>query len=312
MRASTETLLKKHPVRKSTADKKAFRQWLIGYCEGLGYRVQQQIYRKDESGVNVIVGDVKEAEIILTAHYDTPANFIFPMFMFVSNWFGFLLSQLWPVALVLLLGFVATTAVAALTSNFVAGWFAGLVVMALFIVQITVGAANKNNANDNSSGVAALLAIMEDLPAEQGEGVAFVFFDQEELGLVGSTAFRSRYGGRRPLINFDCVGDGGTLFFVTKKKFRESAYYKPLKEAAKRHNAGGDKEVRLVSATKYIYPSDQLFFKNSVGVAALKKAPLLGYYLNRIHTCFDVKLEAENIEILAALMQDVVASATAS
>lgn len=55
-------------------------------------------------------------------------------------------------------------------------------------VPTTVG------ANDNATGVAAVLAVaqtLRDLPC-RSRGAMFVFFDQEEIGLLGSKAFAKR------------------------------------------------------------------------------------------------------------------------
>lgn len=64
---------------------------------------------------------------------------------------------------------------------------------------IVVGAhldseAGSPGANDNATGVAAVLAVaraLKDVPC-RSHGVMFVMFDQEEIGLVGSKAFAKR------------------------------------------------------------------------------------------------------------------------
>ena len=160
------------------------------------------------------------------------------------------------------------------------------------------GFANRKNANDNTSGVVVLLSLLEDLSDEKRCKVCFVFFDEEEKGLKGSKVFKDRYYDkirRKPLINFDCVAHGKHLMFITKKEFRESKFNDILAEVTK------DKAL-VKEARKYVYPSDQLIFKNSVGVAALHKAPLLGYYLSRLHSRLDSKFNANNIEALNQMM----------
>ena len=47
-----------------------------------------------------------------------------------------------------------------------------------------------------------------------------------------------------------------------------------------------------------LYPSDQAVLRRGVGVAALKKAPVIGYYMGRIHTRHDTVLEEENVQLL--------------
>lgn len=56
-------------------------------------------------------------------------------------------------------------------------------------------AARTPGANDNASGVVAVLAIAKMLATQpcRNRGVMFVMFDEEEVGLVGSTAFASKH-----------------------------------------------------------------------------------------------------------------------
>jgi Zn-dependent M28 family amino/carboxypeptidase len=85
------------------------------------------------------------------------------------------------------------------------------------------GPANRTTMNDNTSGVAALIGIMTALPEEMRRQCAFVFFDNEEMGMLGSSAFRKKHGKRMqsvPLINLDCIGDGDTLLLAASKAFR--------------------------------------------------------------------------------------------
>ena len=160
------------------------------------------------------------------------------------------------------------------------------------------GFANRKNANDNTSGVAVLLSLLEDLPLDQRNKVCFVFFDDEEKGLGGSKAFKRQYRkkiGFKPLINFDCVAHGRHLMFITKKEFNESRFSENLIEVT-------EGKALIKEAKKYIYPSDQFIFKNGVGVVALHKMPILGYYLSRLHSRFDKKFSIDNIETLNQMM----------
>ena len=51
-------------------------------------------------------------------------------------------------------------------------------------------------------------------------------------------------------------------------------------------------------SSKIVYTSDQILFNNSVAVTAMNKAPLLGYYLDRIHSPLDTVYQEENIYLL--------------
>ena len=53
--------------------------------------------------------------------------------------------------------------------------------------------------------------------------MAVVLFDNEEVGLIGSTLFRKRHAramADRPLVNLDCVGDGEMLLLAPNKGYR--------------------------------------------------------------------------------------------
>lgn len=309
MRKSSQNLLDNYQLRKSKTEKIAFIDWLEQQLGNQNYLLKKEHYEKD--GVNLIVGDLETAKIILTAHYDTQAISIFPIFMGFSNWVSFFISQLWAMLPIVPLSFFGGTILASgiLTLSFKEIIIGILLIslMLLYCFQITKGVANKHTANDNTSGVATLLAILEDLPENKREEVCFVFFDQEEIGLVGSQNFKKQHEALikdKPLINFDCVSDGNTLFFVTKKAFRESNYNNQLAESTKKIVDKTEKDYKFGTAFKNIYTSDQIIFKNSVGVAAAKKLPVFGYYLNRIHTRKDTRFDYQNIELLNQVIQD--------
>ncbi|QIK68795.1 Zn-dependent exopeptidase M28 [Erysipelothrix sp. HDW6C] len=296
MKTNIRTLLDTYQVRKTYNQKTEFKNWLDDRADEMGYSLVN-----DEHGMcrNLIFGDIEDADLILTAHYDTQPNFYIPIVMFFSNLPMFLISQLItaiPILILLLLGNRWLVSGQDLWLKII-----NLTVIVGYCYQIMYGIPNKHTANDNTSGVATLLSIMEDLPLELRGKVAFVFFDLEETGLEGSSKFKKRYGQYivdTPLINFDCVGNGDTFIFVEKQQFRESKHSELLQTATQ----GLNKPVIHGNATKYIYMSDQLHFKNSVGVVVAKRAPVLGYYLDRIHTRLDTVFQNENVEALTLVM----------
>ena len=70
MNTIIETLVEKFPVRRKKAQKEAFRTWFREQSEAMGYTAVA-----DEKGLsrNIVVGDPEKADVIFTAHYDTPA-----------------------------------------------------------------------------------------------------------------------------------------------------------------------------------------------------------------------------------------------
>jgi hypothetical protein len=166
----------------------------------------------------------------------------------------------------------------------------------LLMRMMLMGPANKHTANDNTSGVTALLAIMEDLPQEMREQVAFVFFDNEEIGLVGSRSFFTAHKSvmkNKLLMNFDCVSDGNDVLFVLPKAALKY-------EGAIAESFAPTADYNVTIAKKHVvYPSDQACFPLGVGVAALKRTRRGLLYMNRIHTARDVIYNEENIEFIA-------------
>ena len=179
-------------------------------------------------------------------------------------------------------------------------WMALLIVYAVLgfcIWWMMAGPANKHTMNDNTSGVAALMEIALSLPAENRNAVAFIFFDNEEKGLLGSALFKKKHGAKMkntPVINFDCVSDGDYIQFYPNKAVKAD---KDLIELLQDTFCSDEtKHVEVVKGFSF-YPSDQKAFPRGIGVAALHKGPL-GYWLGRIHTNRDTILDLKNIELL--------------
>ena len=165
----------------------------------------------------------------------------------------------------------------------------------MFVSLLLFGPANKHTANDNTSGVTVLLDLISSIPQEN-DNVAFVFFDLEEAGTLGSAGFASKnknVAKDKLVLNFDCVSDGDNIIFALKKG---AIPYKEKIEDAFESNE--DVTVEVLTEGVF-YPSDQMHFCRGVGVAALKKAKrskLL--YMNRIHTRRDIIYREENIEFI--------------
>ena len=295
-------------IRKTKKQKTRFIEHVLQFAEqnGLNARVE-----KGSFGVrNIVVGDPDRAKVIFTAHYDTCPVLPFPNFITPKNIVIYLLYQLLLVGVIL-----AAVALVGTALGFGAGVFLGLLgqaenealVSALISVLSLVsylsifllllaGPANRHTANDNTSGVITLLEILQALPEERREEVCVVFFDLEEMGLFGSSAFASKHKKamkNKLLINFDCVSDGDRMLLVLRKGAKK--YLPLLKESFTDSDA-----VRVEICEKGVfYPSDQMNFPCGVGVASLKYSKLLRTeYMNRIHTPRDMIFREENIHCL--------------
>ena len=297
MTASTREILDRFQIRKSKKQKTAFIEYVTGFAEQHGYTAAIE---KGNGARNIVIGDPDTAKVVCTAHYDTCAVMPFPNFITPKSIPLYVLYQLVIVAGFLLfafaIGFVAALigAPLGLPRELVTS-FAILVYWALLVLLIA-GPANKHTVNDNTSGVTVLLDTMAALPAEERGKVCFVFFDLEEAGLFGSSAFASRHKKamkNKLLLNFDCVSDGETILFALKKK--AVPHQEKLEQA---FAPSGSVRVELASKN-VIYPSDQANFPIGVGVAALKTAKKSGIlYMDRIHTKRDTIYREENIAFL--------------
>jgi hypothetical protein len=300
----SQHILAGHPVRKKAAQKEAFRGEVTTALQQAGWPVQVESSGGAVKSHNIVVGDVKTARVIFTAHYDTPAVLPFPNFLAPRN---LIISMLYQVLLAAILVAIPFLGVAvfvwlwrfvlppphSIPMLLILGIFWILLMLAMLMLYM--GPANKSNANDNTSGALTLLEIAFALPAELRNQVALVFFDNEELGLVGSAVFRKTHGELKqtPLLNFDCVGDGDTLLFVQKAAVRKDAALQGALAAA--FLPGEKKALYLDTSPLTFYPSDQYHFKKGIGVAAMRKAPLVGLYVARIHTRRDTVLDADNL-----------------
>lgn len=302
MTQTTREIFEKYEVRKSKKQRTAFIEYVKSVADNLGF--DAKVEKGSFGARNIVVGDVDKAKVLYTAHYDTCAKMLFPNFITPKNFFIYILYQLLIVAGFFVIsgifGILTTTIMMMLgvdstTSTDVGIDVAFLVYLAMAFLLIA-GPANKHTANDNTSGVTTLLDIMASLPQEQRDKVAFVFFDLEEAGLIGSSSFAGKHKDIRNnklVLNFDCVSDGKTILFALKKTTRK---YKDLLLHAFKST---DNITVDVAQKGVFYPSDNASFKGGIGVAALKTfKPTKTLYMNRIHTIRDTVYDEENIAYL--------------
>lgn len=301
MTETTKEIFENYQVRKTKRQKTAFIEYVKQLAEGYGYDFKVE---KGAFGVrNIVIGNPDTAKVLYTAHYDTCARLPFPNFITPKNFLIYLLYQFLIVgaffALAFALGFIIGLIVSFIpiaddTAYLILSILPQTIYLALLYLLVG-GPANKNTANDNTSGVTTVLDIMENLPQDQKSKVAFVLFDLEESGLFGSSSFASKHKAIKNntlVINFDCVSDGQTMLFALKRTTKK---YADLLERA----FVSTPDVSVDITKNAFYPSDNASFKGGIGVAALKKSKLFGtLYMDRIHTNKDVIYREENIEFL--------------
>ena len=291
-------VLHQFPVRKTGKQKAAFRVALQSYAQRMGYSYREEKGRFGSR--NLILGNPESASYLITAHYDTCAALPFPNLITPCNLFLFCLWQVALSAAIILLAVIAGTAAGMLTQDHPLGFWIGYLCFWMILVMIYVGPANRNNANDNTSGVVTVLEIARTLPENQRKKVCFVLFDLEEAGLIGSSCYRKKHTqeiSRQLVLNFDCVGDGDCLMMFPTGRLKKDKNRMAVLETMV--GKFGKKTLGIRKRGFSVYPSDQMCFPYGVGICALRKGRL-GLYLSRIHTRRDTVLENTNVNILRA------------
>ena len=291
-------IFENHPTRFTKKEKTALRSTLRSELTRMGYP-EEAIAEIRQSGTNLLVGD-PHAEYMFTAHYDTPGRTGW-MLKTASLW-GQTGANIFLIAIMCLLGFTVPLSGALLFPEapgdllFWSGELSILLILLIMLLSMVI--KNKNNRNDNTSGVLSLLALAEQIASdeEMKKKCCFVFFDNEEWGLLGSAGFAKHckkngidLSGTK-VINFDCVGCGDVLTFAyTKKSGVADALAKAFGEA-------GQESVKKHSTM--IFLSDHANFMNSVMVSYTKKSRMGLLYLPLIHSGADKVCDIDQINRL--------------
>lgn len=299
-------VLASFPVRKTKKQKQSFREAVISYITRLGYVVN--VEKGSLGSRNIVIGDPNTARYLITAHYDTCARLPFPNLITPCNLLTFILYQLFTVGVMFAFMLIIGGATHLVFRDPQITYWADLISMYLFLILIMVGPANKHNANDNTSGVVTLLQIAQSMPDPLRNEVCFVLFDLEEVGLIGSSSYRSKHRkvtNAQIILNLDCVGDGDELvMFPTKKLKKDAVKMRWLLRAERTENK---KSLRVHQKGFSIYPSDQANFPYGVGIAAFHRMKGVGLYCSRIHTHRDTILEETNVDILRSAIISLIA-----
>lgn len=286
-----DIIILEYGVRFFPKQKKRFREYIIEEMKKLGW--DSNIIKG-----NIVIGDVKKADFIFTAHYDTPGKipaYIRLLFKLFGNT-SFLLLTI----AMFVLYIVYVTIIAVIIDSYAIGKI--LIYLPIIFIYFGLFIPNKNNYTDNTSGVLTLLKLAQEISIKNidKDKVAFVFFNNEEWGLLGSAEMKKHWkenkinlSGKR-IINFDCVGNGDTILITHGKNDKLA---KAIKEKLETCNTYNVKTFRY----KILPLSDDFNFrdKNAAGIIFCKKAKIgTGFYIPDVHSSKDVILDLNNIELL--------------
>ena len=288
-------ILSDFQARKTAKQKDRFIELLKAEFPELTVSEKKKTLMKNR---NLILGDVKNADVILSAHYDTCAVLPFPNLIFANNVIATVAAILPVVIVMIALCAGAMAAVVKLGGGRTLGMGAYFAVLFAFVIVTYAGKPSTHTANDNTSGVITLIETYARLSVEEKAKTAVVFFDNEEYGLVGSRIFlkeNKKLLDNKLLINFDCVSDGDNILFICSKKAYEDG--QSLSQCFKTD----EKKIVVRKAANSVFPSDQKDFPRAIGVASMHHN-VFGYYMPRLHTRRDVIFDEKNIEYLAGAL----------
>lgn len=291
----------KFGIRRNGAQKEAFREYVKAEVADSGYEYKVEVLEKEHH--NIVIGDPMKAQVIFGAHYDTPAASVVPNILIPRS---IVIFWLYILSFPLLLGAFSLG---------VAYWGEILfrydrTVMAVIYVILYLGVYylttrmfdNKNNKNDNTSGVSAVLSLIEQ--NKGNEKIAFILFDNEEKGTLGSKAFNKCYKEQmknKLVITLDCVGNGKYFLAITQKAVENAQGYQALKKVfvgETTQDASEDYAVEFYTAKSSKSNSDYKNFPCGVGVLACHKKKFVNFYTPRIHTVRDTVADPANIDFL--------------
>lgn len=288
----------KFPIRRNIKEKKDFRDFVLSETKkkGISAKVETTADGKNE---NVVIGDPGTARVVFTAHYDTPAKAMFPNIMIPRNQLLFWAYQFSPIIFMLVIGLALSYLIGmvwlederAYMLTFLAIYYG------LYFLMFR-GPSNPKNYNDNTSGVATLLSIIEGAQADELSDVAFIFFDNEEKGKKGSKAYFADHKAMmedKLLINFDCVGNGETIVFIAKEKAELRDEYRLLMQS---FDADGEYSAEFYPMRGSESNSDYKNFPCGIGCMACKRAKNGLLYTPNIHTPKDTEVRDENIQYI--------------
>lgn len=293
-------ILKAHPIRKTNAQREAFRADVLAYMKSLGYTGAPESC--GSGGENLVFGDTEKVKYLITAHYDTPGTIGMPNVCTPCNGLRTSLMFLRNVAFGALVGGISGYLMR--LGYFLPGILMLLLVMIMFPLahRLQLFPANVNNANDNTSGIVTVLEIARTLPEAYRSKVCFVLFDMEERGLIGSAAYRKAHKTateNQIVLNLDCVGDGDHILFLPTKKARKNQEL--IRQMKRLGGWFGRKQILVVDTGFCSYNSDHKNFPNAVGIGAFNMKGK-HYILDKIHTKHDTNLDMTNVNLLRAAL----------
>lgn len=294
------------PVRRSEAQKEEFRNYVAEKVSQRGMLARTEV-TSNQKNSNIVIGDPTRARAVFTAHYDTPCASVVPNMLIPRNKGLFYSFQFLPLIIIVALSLGVAMLVRHLFGSAMgyeyaatmAAWYLSFLITYYLIYFLGFRTfVNKNNCNDNTSGVAVILSVIEKGDAESLKDAAFILFDNEEKGKKGSKAYFADHRAemeKKLVINFDCVGNGENVIFIAMKDAETACEYSAMKESFA-PNGRFSTEFYPIKGSES--NSDYKNFPCGVGCMACKRTKRGLLYTPRIHTARDTVANDRNIDYL--------------
>ncbi|MBN2279538.1 MAG: M28 family peptidase [Candidatus Marinimicrobia bacterium] len=288
--------LARFPKRLKRKDKTLFLDFIVNKMESLGYAMKTTNGRYYFNCVNLET-EKDDCEVVLGAHYDTPTilPFYFEyLFRLIGHTRQFLL---------LLMLFTILAAGSFFLKNYeYLDWLLRAFQWTFYISFLSLLIPNPVNQNDNTSGVATLLDIAEKISGNPDlkSKIKFIFFDNEELGLLGSFMQRKKWKKEnffltdKKIITVDCVAHGEVPVIV---------YHKNAELAHQLSNTFFSQNIKSKVLRLPFYPiSDNYPFSETgaVNISMMNRTVVPGgYYIKNVHNPRDNQVDFNIINLIS-------------
>ena len=293
--------LDKYPKRISRKQKNILLSYLENKLQSFGYKSEKSESRYFVKCINLETVN-ENAEVIIGAHYDTPTILPFH-FEYLFRLFGHTRQ----IFMMFCLGIFFGVLISLLMKIDNVGWLLKSLEYTFYISFLSLLIPNWQNKNDNTSGVAALLKIAENIANNDNlkAKVKFVFFDNEELGLLGSMMQKRKWNKQnidlssKKFISIDCVARGEIPVIVYHTK--NDSIAKDLQQIFE------DQSISVIIKKMSVLPlSDNYSFKEfgGVNISWMNKSFIPGgYFIKNIHTPRDNSVEYDKIELVCDVVE---------
>jgi hypothetical protein len=314
LKETFEKIKSTHMVRRRKKQKENFREYLKTEMKNSEYTLITNGCKKNK---NMITNN-KDFKVVVMAHYDTPnitlimklGSIIEKINIFAKFGFNnrYIRIGMLAISMFIIMGFpvIILKPIKETYSSIYLGILCILFAIGLIQVKTT---PNKNNYNDNTSGVLTLLAVADKLKnSKYKNDVLFIFTDNEERGLKGSEEIAKSKEfdfKNKIIINLDCVGNGDTMItsYINAEDlvnpFISALIYKM------------QKEFNNINIGSHIYKeledSDYLKFKQGKSISlALMKKTRFNYIFPNVHTNKDKVINLSFIELISKVIADTI------